>query len=654
MRFNISEDQLKLLNERVETSRRIGSDNKLVLHGGGNTSVKLNIRDHTGKEIYALFVKGSGSDLSNIDQDGFTALRMSDLLEAKNIVEMTDLEMVSYLRKCMLDPDQASPSVETFLHAFIPYRFVDHSHADFILSITNTELTDQEISDIFNGRVIILQYTPPGFDLAKSFANILKKYDLSKFDGAILRNHGLLTWGDTSEESYNRHIFITSLAEKFVRSKWAGIPQGNAREDSDELMLSLLPKIRGLLSKNKRKILNWDKSPEIIGYSELNLAKNMSSLGPATPDMLIRTKMDYLYVEDINNIEYLINSYAEKYRSEFEQYIGSNYPMHDPYPSVILIKSIGLITAGTSKKEALIIRDLALHTFRVTHSAASISKNKFISRREAFLMEYWSLEEAKLKKKKELPLQGYIGLVTGAASGIGKATFARFIEEGITTVGADISPKIKEMNQKFGSNSLGLIMDISDEKSVKDGIRNIILNFGGIDVVFNNAGYLHPADIEDIETEDMMKHININALGTFLVTRETFRIMKIQNIGGNFVFNITKNLTNPGKGMASYGSTKAFAAQLSKYVTIEGGKYGIRSNIVNPDKIFKDSAIWDNGVLENRAKAKGISVEEYKKGNLLHIEVLPEHVANVVLELIKDNIFGATTGAMIPIDGGVQ
>ncbi len=642
------------LGERIRTSRLIGSDENLVLHGGGNTSVKLEVIDHVGRSIKALFVKGSGSDMSRIDESGFTAMRQDELLLARSIQKMGDEEMISFLRKCMMDPTQNTPSVETFLHAFIPFKYVDHSHADYILSLTNTELSDEEISRVFNGKVLIFPYFQSGFELAKRFNDMIVKEDLQNYDGVILRNHGLFTWGSTAEESYRKHVKLISEAESFINTKWKGIPEGELPADAEEKMFKSLPELRRALSRKERKILTWERSPEAVGYSLSELASSNSTLGPATPDMLIRTKMDYLYLESLENAGSEIEKFAAKYEKEFREYVSSDLQMRDPYPCIVVIKGYGYVTAGNSKKDSLIIADMARHTFKVNHIASSISKNRFITRKEAFELEYWPPEAAKLSRRKELPLTGYIGLVTGAASGIGKATFIRFIEEGVGAIGGDVSEGVVGLVEQFKGMGMGLVFDISDESSVKNAIMKIVLDFGGIDIVFNNAGYLHPANLDEIEIEDLVKHVNINSIGTFIVTREAFRIMKRQGMGGCFVFNVTKNVTNPGPGMTSYGTSKAFVAQLSRYVSIEGGKYGIRSNVVNPDKIFRDSAIWQGGVLESRAKSKGISVEEYKKGNLLHVEVLPEHVANIVVELVKDEVFGATTGTMIPVDGGIQ
>jgi rhamnose utilization protein RhaD (predicted bifunctional aldolase and dehydrogenase)/NAD(P)-dependent dehydrogenase (short-subunit alcohol dehydrogenase family) len=652
--FAIPDDEKKLLDERVKTSRSLGADDNLVLHGGGNTSVKLKVRSMTGKDIPALFVKSSGSNLATINSEEFTAMKMSELLDAKLLQSMDDEEMSSFIKSCMLDQDQAFPSVEIFIHAFISSKFVDHSHADFIVALTNTELDDRAISEVFKEKVLVIPYVKPGFQLAKYFLDTIEERDLSNFAGVILRNHGLVTWGNTAKESYEMHVRLVKEAQAFIQNRWKGIPHVVMEKDREEGMIEFLPKIRGSLSKEMKKILTWDNSPEVVGFSISSEARKFSTLGPATPDMLVRTKKSYLFVEDLSELESKIADFVNTYEDEFKKFVHGGRTMHDPYPSIVVIKGYGLITAATTKREADILRDEAIHSFRVASAANAISKNKFISDQQCYDMEYWPFQEAKLSKRKRLELEGFIGLVTGAASGIGKVTFSRFANEGMQAIGSDIDPRISDVCEEIGNNSYGLKFDISNEESVTQAFREIVRNFGGIDAVFNNAGYLKPSPLEETSISDLRKHLEINSVGTFLVTREAFRIMKRQGIGGTFVFNVTKNVTNPGEGMMSYGTSKAFAAQLSRYVALEGGKYGIRSNVVNPDKIFRESKIWEGGVLENRAKAKGITPEEYKKGNLLRVEVLPEHVANIVIELIKDNVFGATTGTMIPVDGGIK
>jgi rhamnose utilization protein RhaD (predicted bifunctional aldolase and dehydrogenase)/NAD(P)-dependent dehydrogenase (short-subunit alcohol dehydrogenase family) len=652
--FTIPEQEKKLLEERVATSRSLGSDNSLVLHGGGNTSVKLKVRSLTSKDVSALFVKGSGSDLATVNIEDFTAVNLDNLHEARVLANMTDEDMSSFIKGCMLDTSQSFPSVEIFIHAFVNSKFVDHSHADFIVALTNTELDDASISNVFEEKVLVIPYVQPGFQLARTFLETISKKDISNFAGIILRNHGLVTWGNTARESYEMHIKLVNQAKKYVESKWAGIPTTKFEKEKENVFLEFLPSLRGMLSKQNKKILTWDNSDEAVGFSLSTEAKRFANLGPATPDMLVRMKKNYLYSEDLSKLQDEINGFAEDYKSDFEKYVAAGRTMHDPFPSVIVIKGYGLVTAASSKRETDIVRDEAIHSFRVASAAAAISENKFITDAECFDMEYWPFQEAKLARKKKGTLEGYIGLVTGAASGIGKVTFSRFVEEGMVGVGGDIDQKISEVSRELGPSAFGVKFDISSEDSVRQAYREIVRQFGGIDVVFNNAGFLKPSPLEDTSLDDLRKHVNINSIGTFLVTKEAFLIMKKQGIGGSFIFNITKNVTNPGEGMMSYGTSKAFAAQLSRYVALEGGKYGIRSNVINPDKIFRESKIWEGGVLENRAKAKGISPDEYKKGNLLHVEVLPEHVANIVLQLIRDNVFGATTGTMIPIDGGIK
>jgi len=653
MLYSLNGEARSSLEERVRTSRMLGSDSSLVLHGGGNTSVKT-VVSRMGKDVRALFVKSSGSDLGKAAVEGFTALDLDRLVEAQGLEEMSDEDMVLFFKASMLDPEQQQPSVETFLHAFIPFRYVDHSHADLVLAITNTDMTDEMIKDIFGGSVLVLPYIHPGFNLAKKFMEAVSGSELRNYEGAILRNHGLVTWGDSAEESYEKHIRLVKRAESFLSEHWKGIKEVHISKEKEEEFLSFLPKLRGMLSRKKRKILSWNSTPEAVGLSLDERLISLREVGPATTDMLIRTKRNFLFAESLEDLSGRIEEYRKRYEEEYGKYVSGKYEMHDPYPNVLIIRGYGVVASSFTAGESRIVGDLAIHSLRVASASSSIGRNRFLPEKECFEMEYWPPQEAKLRKIQRRPLEGYIALVTGAASGIGKVTLGRFSEEGMVSVGCDIDPGVNDVAKSLGGEALGLTFDISDEGAVQRAYREIIRNYGGIDVVFNNAGYLKPSPLDETTLEVLKKHIDVNSIGTFLVTREAFRIMKSQGIGGVFIFNATKNVTHPGEGMMAYGSSKAFAAQLSRYVAIEGGKYGIRSNVLNPDKVFRESRIWEGGVLENRAKAKGVTVEDYKKGNLLHVEVLPEHVANVAVALVKDSIFGATTGTMIPIDGGVK
>jgi len=644
------------LDERVYSSHLLGSVPDLVLHGGGNTSVKTEEILHTGKKAAVLRVKGSGSDLATIRREGFTGIRMEDLLAAKNISEMSDQEMVDYMKKSMVDPSEPSPSVETFLHAFLPFKFVDHSHADSILAITNRNVSQDEIRSIF-GKVIVIPYFPPGFKLARS---VLERLDSLGPDteGIILEKHGLFTFGDSAKESYERHIGLVTKAEEFIRKNVREkIFTPKFKESSTESISDFLPAIRGMISKKSKKIMHFDTSPEALEIASSEEAEKFTGRGPATPDMIIRTKHDYIYCSDLKDLGKQIGEYEKKYEEEYSRYV-SNFPMHDPFPPIIVIKGRGIITSGISAKEAEIVRDQFVHSMKVNSLAEKLSGQRFIDLDQSYSMEYWPLEEAKLKKFKPMPLQGCISVVTGAANGIGYVAALKLAQNGSAVVVCDIDPEISKRAQEIESLTkspvLPYILDISNEQAIREMFHIIKQEFGGLDIVFNNAGILKSDPIEDLDVKDLDRHYAIIGRGSFIVSQEAFRVMKEQGIGGNMVFNITKNFTNPGPEMTSYGAAKAFAAYVCHYVAKEGGKYGIRANIINPDKVFKGSKIWENGVLEARAKAKGQTVEEYKTQNLLRREVLPEHVANVLLALVNEEAFGATTDAMIPVDGGVK
>ncbi|MCW6168891.1 MAG: SDR family NAD(P)-dependent oxidoreductase [Thermoplasmatales archaeon] len=641
------------MQDLISYSRELGRNPDLVLHGGGNTSIKHKELDHTGKLIDALRVKGSGSNLADISEKGFTGLRLDDMLSASRIQSMSDLEMISYMKKSMIDPSEPSPSVESFLHAFLPFKFVMHSHADAILSITNTTLKAKEIEAIFPDTIVV-GYIPPGFSLAKALHAKVDKLS-ENINGIILSKHGLFTFSDDPKRCYEKHLSVVSQAEKFLKSKGADdILQKKFEAVEAASVYGMMPQIRGALSRLNHKVLRIDSEGVGKKIALSSEAEEMKNVGVATPDMLIRTKYTYLYSEKPENILGDIESFRKNYEDEYKKYV-KGYKMHDPYPAAIIVRGFGIITAGSNDKEAGIIMDQIVHSVKVDAMASHVAKNEFLEKEDAYNMEYWSLEEAKIKKPKKL--EGKISIVTGAASGIGLVACEKLSEQGSIVIACDLDSSVDQVSEEINKKKGGLVVprriDVSDEHQIIETFEYIKKRFGGVDVLFNNAGVLKSEPIEEITSDTLDLHYRVNARGTFLMTRETFKIMKSQGNGGNIVFNVSKNLTNPGPGMLSYGTTKAFAAYISHYVSKEGGKYGIRANIINPDKVFRGSKIWEGGVLEARAKAKGQTVEQYKTQNLLGREVLPDHVANVLLALLDEDTFGVTTDAMIPVDGGV-
>ena len=481
------------LGLRVYTSRLLGAESELVLHGGGNTSVKVEEKDHTGEPTGVLRIKGSGSDLAQIARDGFTGLRLEDLLAAKKFKSLDDLQMVDYFRKSMLDPSESSHSVEAFLHAFIPFKFVDHSHADSIIALTNTDLKDEEIRECL-GNVVVVPYIAPGFELARALADRME--EITKADGIVLRKHGLFTYSESAKESYSKHIELVTKAEKFIATRIKGSLFTRKYDQISPDLMEFLPKLRGVLSGSAKKILHVNTDSAAVEVACSAEAEELCSYGPATPDMLIRTKHDFLYVPALGEIAEKVTDFAEKYRQEHSTYAPS-YPMHDPYPSVILIRGFGIITQSSTKKAARIIMDQAMHSFTVNAKCRKLGKPDFISKTQANHMEYWPLQEAKLKKFVPRKLQGIVSVVTGAAGGIGLEAFTALAQNGSHVIALDVDPAVvgagESLSKETKIENLSIQTDLGNEDQIRMSIEKAVREFGGVDVVFNNAGILKTA-----------------------------------------------------------------------------------------------------------------------------------------------------------------
>ena len=659
----------------VHYSRLVGADTSLVLRGGGNTSVKVEEADVLGRPLRVLRVKGSGSDLASIKRSDFAGVRLDDVLPLIGREDMTDEEMVAYLARCLTEPTSPRPSIETLLHAFIPAASVFHSHADAILALVNTADPHAVLDDAFGDAVLRIPYRRPGFLLSKEVGEAVRARPDAM--GLILLNHGLVTWGDTPEEAYRRHLELVAKGNEHVRARSTEpifLAHRHLRMEDDarrRAAVALAPVIRGALSREKRVVTRYTATPEVLDFVGSGRARSASGAGAATPDHILTTKTHPLWVnvDDPADADGVAASFAaglERWREQYREYVArwrTDEPVLEASPRVILVPGIGMWTAGPNPKTAELARDIYLHTMGIMAGAEALGGYRSLPENEAFRAEYWPLELYKLTlAPPPRELAGRVALVTGAAGGLGRAIALKLAAAGALVVATDLDRGGAEetaarVTEKEGSGTaFGVALDVTRADEVDAALERALLEFGGVDLVVSNAGIAHCAPIEALEVSDWERSLAVNATGHFLVTRAALRHFRRQGIGGNLVFVATKNVTAPGKDFAAYSASKAAEAQLARVAAIEAGPIGVRVNMVNPDAIFEGSRLWAE-IGPERARAHGIDPARlgdfYKGRTLLGVEVRAEDVAEAVLFLASDRS-SRTTGQMIAVDGGVR
>ncbi|MCB1193920.1 MAG: bifunctional aldolase/short-chain dehydrogenase [Leptospiraceae bacterium] len=636
------------LGLRVYTSRLLGRESSLVLHGGGNTSLKDTITNFWGEKEEILYVKGSGWDLASIEKPGFPAVKLDVLKRLAKLDKLTDAEMVKQQRIAMLDPSAPNPSVEAILHAIIPFTFVDHTHADTVVTITNNKNALKMLEGIYGDTVLIIPYTMAGFILAKKIYEMTKDIHWEKYEGMILLNHGVFSFANDAKTSYEKMIRIVTKAENYLAQKKVSVPKAEISPPVKEDLLSLAS-IRHWVSKIKGSpmIVKFNNSPEAKYFSNLANLDSIATRGPITPDHVIRTKLIPAIVKD--DIKKDIKNYADSYQKYFARNTNGSQKCLDLAPRFVIWAKQGICSIGKSVSDANIVSDIVEHTIQAIQVGEQLGGWQALSEKDLFDMEYWELEQAKLGKSSQTPeFQGKVILVTGAASGIGRASAEYFQQNGGTVVGIDKNPEVTSIFQK--QNLIGIQADVTNTKELQESVYSTVRLFGGLDIVVANAGTFPPSrSIEEMDEGIWTKSIEINLNAHQRLIKECIPFLKL-GIDPSIVFIASKNVPAPGPGASAYSVAKAGMNQLARVAALELAPYKIRVNVIHPNAVF-DTGIWESSVLESRAKHYGLSVEEYKKSNLLKVEITSQDVARLVGNL-AGKAFSKTTGAQIPIDGG--
>jgi len=655
----VSED----LALRIYTSRLIGKEPALVIHGGGNTSVKTRQSNFLGVEQDVICVKGSGWDLATIEVPGLPALELNPLRIIRERKTLTDEDMTAFLRLNLLDPAAPNPSVETLLHAFLPQKFIDHSHAAAILSLTDQPNGNEICREVFGERVAIVPYVMAGFLLAKDTADIAEAHP--DIEGLILEKHGLFTFGDTAKQSYDRMIDLVTIAEEKIAATPPWLPTQIQTQEKPVPPSVIAPIIRGICATNvgggafTRLISDFRASEAIMTFVNGRDVNDYGTRGVVTPDHIIRTKNKYLIAPHPNldhldqfksDLEKTLMQYRSTYNDYFEinnQRLGNIKQKLNPSPYVILVPSVGLFGLGANAKAASIAADLAEITIDVISDAERVGTFKPLGEADLFDMEYWSLEQAKLSKATSKTLEGQVVVITGAGGAIGSATARAFAAEGASLALLDIDKKTAADAAKDLNNAIAIHCDLTDDQSVKNAFSSVCNYFGGVDILISNAGSAWEASIGDMDDTLLRNSFEINFFAHQRVAKEAFAIMQSQGTGGALLFNVSKQAVNPGENFGAYGLPKASTLFLMRQYALEGGKLGIRSNAVNADRIR--SGLLTDEMISKRAASRGLDGEEYLQSNLLRQEITADDVARAFLhhaQALK------TTGDVTTVDGG--
>jgi rhamnulose-1-phosphate aldolase/alcohol dehydrogenase len=670
------------LEQVVHRSNLLGADRALANRGGGNTSAKGVAVDHAGRRTDAMWVKGSGTDLATISSAGFAALRLDEVRPLRARGAMDDAEMVDYLRRCGLEPDQPRPSIETLLHAFIPAPHVDHTHPDAVIALTSCPAARQVVEEAFGEDAVWLDYQRPGFAMSKRIAELLDINPRAR--AVLLEKHGLVTWGETSERAYRSTLeFVTRAADALARAGEGRFGLGGPRvrrvpeEEADHLLAVTLPALRGeLLADTDRVILEVDRSEEAVAFASSTGGPEVSQIGAPCPDHLVNTKHKPLVVdfdpdrdaagELGKRLREGVADYATWYRGYHERNVNDEsraFAIDPAGPRVVLLPGIGIVTSGADAAKARFSRELYDRAVAVESAADAAGGFSSLSEPEAFAIEYWPLERYKLAQTPPpSELAGRIAVVTGGASGIGRATARRLAELGAHVGVADLNGDgagdvAAEICSRQGDRrALGIQADVTSEETVQDAIRQVVLAYGGLDILVCSAGLAMSAPVTETTLRDWEASYAVLARGYFLAAREAFRVLTEQGRGGAIVFVGSKNALVAGANAAAYSSAKAASLHLARSLAEEGGPHGIRVNVVNPDAVIEGSAIWSSEWKAERASTYGVSEEDlpafYRERTTLKVNVNPEDVAEAIAFFVSDRS-AKSTGNALNVDGGV-
>lgn len=649
---------------RTYTTRLLGSEPRLVLHGGGNTSVKTAVRDLIGEDWDVLCVKGSGWDMGTIEPEGLPAVKIAPLLKARKLQKLSDEDMVTLQRANLIDPASPNPSVEALLHAFLPHKFVDHTHSTAILAIADQARSKEMSSEVFGKKMGFVPYIMPGFALAKAAAEVFDR-DPS-VEGLILDKHGIFTFADTAKQAYDRMIHYVTLAEDYVRRRGktpftsGRLPQQTAAANEIAAMLRGAVAVARGEGRFDRMISEFRVSPAILDFVNAAEVKDMAARGVSTPDLSIRIKTGPLVLpppaagklaEFRSVIDERVAAFVAAYTAYFRENDARDdvkRTMIDPMPRLTLVPGVGLFGHGRTLRDAQIAADVGEMWIEAARDAESIGRFEPVSRPDLFDLEYWSLEQAKLAGAKPKPLTGQVALVTGGAGAIGAATAKLFAREGAHVVVADLdAAKAGDVARAIGNQSIGVACDVTDPASVRGAFDRAISTFGGVDIVVSNAGAAWEGAIATLDDSLLRKSFELNFFSHQLVAQNAVRIMKEQRTGGALLFNASKQAVNPGSKFGAYGLPKAATLFLSRQYALEHGADGIRSNAVNADRIR--SGLLNDEMIANRAAARGLSAQDYMGGNLLGQEVTADDVAQAFLH---HALADRTTADVTTVDGG--